>query len=38
VVKYLWRLCWWQNEHQQSLRELGKIAIINHLTTFIAWS
>jgi len=27
-----------QNEHQQSLRELGKIAIINHLTTFIAWS
>ncbi|KAK1922718.1 putative mating-type switching protein swi10 [Papiliotrema laurentii] len=26
------------NEHQQSLREISKIAIINNYTTFVAWS
>jgi DNA excision repair protein ERCC-1 len=27
-----------QNEHQQSLREIMKIAIINEFTVFVAWS
>lgn len=27
-----------QNEHQQSLREITKIAIINQFTLFVAWS
>jgi len=27
-----------KNEHQQSLREIMKIAIINEFTVFVAWS
>lgn len=27
-----------QSEHQQSLREISKIAVINELTVFVAWS
>lgn len=27
-----------QNEHQQTLREISKIAIINEFSTFVAWS
>jgi DNA excision repair protein ERCC-1 len=28
----------WQSEHQLSLRELTKIAIVNNFSTIVAWS